>query len=292
MNDELLEKIINKLAISTRTPQGIYSAKASYPILEERLFPHQRRRLILRRLIAAAAVIILLCIPAWWLYKSQSAIPTKQELTQASIKTISLPDGTSVTLNRYTTLTYPQKFTKGERKVELNGEAYFEVTKDKRHPFIVVTPSMNVKVMGTHFNVNAYRNNSDVVATLYEGSVAVTCFSQQTVLQPGDMAVYSKRNKLLTRHTGETVSDNIAWRNGEFVFDNLSVEEIAQQLSNAFNVTITIPNEDLQRFRITARFCHGEDLNTILSVLRDAGYFDFDVVQNKITINTTNIISK
>lgn len=292
MNDELLEKIINKLAISTRTPRGIYSAKANYPILEGRLFPHQRQRLILRRLMAAAAVIILLCIPAWWLYKSQSAIPMKQELTQASIKTISLPDGTSVTLNRYTTLTYPQKFTKGERKVELNGEAYFEVTKDKQHPFIVVTPSMSVKVLGTHFNVNAYHNNSDVVATLYEGSVAVTCFSQQTVLQPGDMAVYSKRNKLLTRHTGETVSDNIAWRNGEFVFDNLSVEEIAQQLSNAFNVTITIPNEDLQRFRITARFCHGEDLNTILSVLRDAGYFDFDVVQNKITITTTNIISK
>lgn len=143
------------------------------------------------------------------------------------------------------------------------------------------TETIDVQVLGTHFNVDAYHNNPDVKTTLLTGSVAVSNKSKsvRVILEPNEIAIYNKVEEKLTRKVLANAKDEISWRQGEFIFDDLPLQEIARELSNSFGATIHIADTALQNYRITARFRNGEDLATILSVLHNAGYFDYS--QNK-----------
>ena len=283
--DTELEEILNQLIASTRSPRGRFSATASYPELEKRLKSHTRR-LTLIRTFSAAAAVVLLCLSVWtaYLYMQPAAIQTVSTL--AETRTVRLPDGSAVTLNHYSSLSYPEKFQSDKREVELNGEAYFEVSKDPKHPFIVQTETIDVQVLGTHFNVDAYHDNPDVKTTLLSGSVAVSNKSKSVcmILKPNEIAIYNKVEEKLTRKVLENAEDEISWRQGEFIFDDLPLQEIARELSNSFGATIHIADTTLQNYRITARFRDGEDLATILSVLHNAGYFNYSQNNKQIII--------
>lgn len=280
-----LEKTLNKLIASTRSPRGRFSAAASYPQLERMLKAHTRR-LVLARTFATAAAVALLCLSVWTAYLYMQPVAMQTVSTLAETRTVNLPDGTSVTLNHYSTLTYPERFKTDNREVELNGEAYFEVSKDKKHPFIVQTEAVDVRVLGTQFNVDAYRDSPDVRTTLLTGSVAVSnkSNSEHMILKPNEIAIYNKVEKKLTRKLLEDATDEISWRHGEFIFDDVPLRDIARELSNSFGTTIQITDSTLQNYRISARFRNGEDLETILSVLQDAGYFNYSHNDKQITI--------
>lgn len=280
-----LEKTLNKLIASTRSPRGRFSAAASYPQLERMLKAHSRR-LVLVRTFATAAAVALLCLSVWTAYLYMQPVAMQTVSTLAETRTVNLPDGTSVTLNHYSTLTYPERFKTDNREVELNGEAYFEVSKDKKHPFIVQTEAVDVRVLGTQFNVDAYRDSPDVRTTLLTGSVAVSnkSNSEHMILKPNEIAIYNKVEKKLTRKLLEDATDEISWRHGEFIFDDVPLRDIARELSNSFGTTIQITDSTLQNYRISARFRNGEDLETILSVLQDAGYFNYSHNDKQITI--------
>lgn len=283
--DTELEDVLNKLVASTRSPRGRFSATTSYPKLEKKLKPHIRC-LTLIRTFAAMAAMVLLCLSVWttYLYMQPTAIQTVSTL--AETRTFCLPDGSTVTLNHYSSLSYPEKFKSSKREVVLDGEAYFEVSKDKEHPFIVQTETIDVLVLGTHFNVDAYHNNPDVRTTLLTGSVAVSNKSQSVrmILKPNEIAIYNKVKEKLTRKVLENAKDEISWRQGEFIFDNLPLQEIVRELSNSFGTTIHITDTTLQNYRVTARFRNEEDLTTILSVLHNAGYFDYSQNNKQIII--------
>lgn len=283
--DRELEEILNKLIASTRSPRGCFSAAAGYPVLEKRLKSHTRC-LTLIRTFSTAAAVFLLCLSAWTAYLYMQPISIETVSTLAETRTVHLPDGSTVTLNHYSSISYPEKFKSGNREVELNGEAYFEVSKDKEHPFIVQTETIDVQVLGTHFNVDAYRDNPDVRTTLLTGSVAVSNKnnSVRMVLKPNEIAIYNKVEQKLTRKALENAKDEISWRHGEFIFDDLPLQEIARELSNSFGASIRISDTALQDYRITARFRNGEDLETILSVLHNAGYFDYSQNDKQIII--------
>lgn len=275
--DTELEVILNKLIASTRSPRGRFSAAVGYPKLEKKL-KFRTRCLPLLRTFAAAAAVALVCLSVWtaYLYRQPDSIQTVSTL--AETRTIHLPDGTSVTLNHYSSLSYPERFkSDGNREVELNGEAYFEVSKDKSHPFIVQTEAIKVQVLGTHFNVDAYLANPNVRTTLLTGSVAVSNTSNtvRMILKPSEIAIYNKVEEKLTREVLENAKDEIAWRHGEFIFDNLPLQDIVHELCNSFGRTILIADTALRNYRITARFRNGEDLETILTVLHNAGYLDY-----------------
>ena len=125
--DRELEDILNKLIASTRSPRGRFSAASSYPQLEKKL-NFRNSRLYLTRTFAAAAAVVLLCLSVWtaYLYMQPATIQTVSTL--AETRTVHLPDGTSVTLNHYSSLSYPERFKSDNREVELSGEAYFEVS--------------------------------------------------------------------------------------------------------------------------------------------------------------------
>lgn len=285
--DRELEEILNKLIISTRSPRGRFSAAAGYPELEKKLKSHSRH-LTLIRTFSAAAAVLLLCLSAWTAYLYMQPVLIETVSTLAETRTVHLPDGSIVTLNHYSSISYPEKFKSDNREVELNGEAYFEVSKDKKRPFIVQTETIDVQVLGTHFNVDAYRDNPDVRTTLLTGSVAVSNKnnSVRMVLKPNEIAIYNKVEQKLTRKALENAKDEISWRHGEFIFDDLPLQEIVRELSNSFGTSIHISGTALQDYRITARFRNGEDLETILSVLHNAGYFDYSQNDKQIIITT------
>ena len=287
--DTELETILSKLIASTRSPRGRFSAVASYPQLEKRLKPHIRCLFPTRmRILAAAAAVILLCLSVGTVYLYMQPTSLQTVSTMAETRNVILPDGSSVLLNRHSSLSYPKRFKSDNREVQLTGEAYFEVSKDQKHPFIVQTEHINVQVLGTHFNVDAYPDNPDVKTTLLTGSVAVSNKnnSVRMVLKPNEAAIYNKVEQKLTRKVLENAGDEISWRHGEFIFDDLPLQEIARELSNAFHVKIKITDEDIKDFRIRAHFTEGESLDQMLDLLQPAGNFSYSKTNDTILIHS------
>lgn len=287
-NDIELDELLERLVASTRSPRGKFSAETSYPLLEKRLAAARRKRLLPKRIFATAATLALLCLSAWMAYTYLLPVHMQTVSTLSKTQNVELPDGTCVTLNRFSSLTYPERFRSGERKVTLRGEAYFEVAKKKKQPFIVQAEAVQVKVLGTHFNIDAYPGNPDIRTTLFEGSVAVSepGVLAPLILKPNEMAIYNKVEKTLQRKNMQNATEEIAWRKGEFVFTHLPLQDIARELSNSFGVTIHIPDTALQNYHITARFPGNENLETILSLLQKAGYFNYSQNNKEIILTT------
>lgn len=282
--EDLLNKVLDKLNASTRSPRGEYSKEETYPILKKRLFGH-RRIIIMRRIVATAAVIALLCIPAWWGYQYYENTLTTTVYAQADIKRLTLPDGSKIVLNRHSQITYQKDFN-SRRSVILEGEAYFEVRHDSQRPFSVTTSTITVNDLGTRFNINGYRRSPIIKATLLEGAIDVRNNINQSrlVLKPGQTAIYNKGRKLLSMLPTPDSDNTTAWQSGAIIFNDCPIGEVALQLSNTFNTPITVKGDKLKSYRINARFTHGESLKAILTVLQRAGYFDYTKANKGITL--------
>jgi transmembrane sensor len=151
---------------------------------------------------------------------------------------VSLPDGTKVWLNAATTLKYPYAFAKNERLVELNGEAYFEVSKDHTRPFRVKTNVQTVEVLGTHFNINAYNDEAVVKTTLLEGAVKVSTASGSVNLHPGEQSQLNTNNARLIVDQQIDIDKEMAWKNNIFSFDNDDLQSIMRQISRWYDVDV------------------------------------------------------
>lgn len=176
--------------------------------------------------------------------------PAKQELTYNLVTTprggqyqVILPDGSHVWLNAASSIRFPTAFSSRTRKVGITGEVYFEVAKKldpatgKRQPFIVETNDQQVEVLGTHFNINAYNNENAIKTTLLEGSVKVSVRSSQTerILKPGQGSAVAGNNIQIT--TVDTTMA-IAWKNGQFQFDQAGVKDVMRQAERWYDVDV------------------------------------------------------
>ena len=150
---------------------------------------------------------------------------------------VRLPDGTNVWLNAATRLTYiiPLKERGSVRKVELSGEAYFEVFKNKFQPFIIKTASQEIKVLGTHFNVNSYTDEDAVKTTLLEGAINIRTAMDQKILKPGEQSIVRANKVNVVKADLESA---VAWKNGEFVFTGQPITEIMRVLARWYNVEV------------------------------------------------------
>jgi len=151
-----------------------------------------------------------------------------------------LSDGSKVWLNAASSIHYPTSFPGNERKVEITGEAYFEVAHDAKKPFKVSVNNMEVQVLGTHFNVNAYRDERTINTTLLEGSVKVTKGSSMSILKPGQQAIIQQAgdDKKITVENNIDVEAVIAWKNGYFSFTNADMTAVMRQISRWYDVDI------------------------------------------------------
>ena len=179
-----------------------------------------------------------------------SYLSANKSATSISYNTISTPrggmyelvlaDGTKVWLDAASSLKYPASFVGDERKVELTGEAYFEVAHNRKMPFRVVVNQMTVEVLGTHFNISAYSDEAATKTTLIEGSVRVTANNTTEILTPGKMASYQNESFAVT---DANVEQELAWKNGYFIFNKAGIATIMRQLSRWYDVDVTYEGE-------------------------------------------------
>ena len=191
---------------------------------------------------------------------------------------VNLPDGTKVWLNAATSLKFPASFSSlNEREVELNGEAYFEVYKDKTKPFKVGSAKQEVEVLGTHFNINTYRNESSTKTTLLEGSVALHATGVSDIkLKPGEQAVL--KGDVIDVNT-VNANEAIAWKNGNFQFNDESLLSILKQLERWYDVEVdysTVPETHYNGF-----ISRNVNLSKVLRNLEVTGNLKFKI-ENKV----------
>lgn len=152
--------------------------------------------------------------------------------------TIMLSDGTKVMLNSASSLTFPTAFADEDRRVELNGEAYFEVAKNKSRRFKVVSGVQTVEVLGTHFNVNAYVDEQNIKTTLLEGAVKVSTSSAAVLIEPGEQAILNRASGNALVKNRVNIGKETAWINGVFSFEGDDIKSVMRQISRWYDVNV------------------------------------------------------
>lgn len=195
---------------------------------------------------------------------------------------LTLPDGTQVWLNSASSLKYPSTFAAaGSREVELKGEAYFEVAKDKVHPFLVTTEKQEVEVLGTHFNINAYDDDPNIRTTLLEGSVKVTEGTQLKVLKPGQQAV-SNGNTIRVNEVD--TEGAVAWKNGYFDFNEENLENIMNKIARWYDVEVVYKDPELKTQTFTGNISKFSTVSKVLKKLALSNIVHFNIEGRTITV--------
>jgi transmembrane sensor len=175
-----------------------------------------------------------------------------------------LADGSKVWLNAGSSLTYPVSFYTKERKVAVTGEAYFEVFHDASRPFIVSNGSMNIRVLGTHFNVNAFEDkDKDIKVTLLQGLVEINNGKTSDLLKPGEQASVNEEIKV---ESDVDLDKVMAWKNGFFGFDNATLHEVLKEISRWYDVEVTYEGTNQSR-AFTGEIQRDLSLSEVLKIL-------------------------
>lgn len=195
-----------------------------------------------------------------------------------------LEDGTKVWLNAASSIRFPVAFVGKQRIVEISGEAYFEVAKNKQRPFQVMCNGSVVEVLGTHFNVNAYADEESINTTLLEGAVKVTKGNNQKIIKPGEQA--QVRNDGSVRSTTNiNIDEVVAWKNNSFLFDNTDVKKLMRQLSRWYDVDIVFKGANNEPLTFNGTISRYATLSTVLKMLESTGDVKFSIEGKRIIVS-------
>lgn len=196
---------------------------------------------------------------------------------------VELADGTVVYLNSGSTLRFPGSFNGLKtRNVELTGEGHFEVAKNSEQPFIVDIHKIQIKVLGTTFNVDAYANNSSFTIALVEGSVQLQQKTDKGVtdlmqMKPNQVAFYNQSENKLLWKTEDDLNKYTAWTDGKIVLSNDPINKVVQKLENWYNVDIEVADKKLENYRFTGTFID-EPLEQVLNILNLSSQMEYKVI--------------
>lgn len=195
-----------------------------------------------------------------------------------------LPDGTLVFLNAASSLKYPVSFVeKGKRQVFLTGEGYFEVAKDRLHPFIVKTARQEVRVLGTHFNINAYEDEAATKTTLLEGSVLISNSNHsQKVLKPGEQSVLSAGLIQVAPADVEEVTD---WKNGEFIFGGDDFRTVMRKIGRWYNIEVIYEPSAPVNLQLGGFSSRSRNISTVLKMIAKTGEVHFRIEGQKVFVS-------
>lgn len=272
-NDEF--EAVDKLAAFKHT----HCRKKRYPI-------H-----ILKHAAGYAAVICITILSTWMVMNDRE--PAEEMVTYEEFTTpsgqramVKLHDGTIVWLNARSTLRYPNHFAREERKVELDGEAFFDVEHNEHKPFVVSTEKLDIKVLGTKFNVFAYKGREEFNTALLEGSVKVyeRMNEEKALFMNPNECVELKDNKLVKRPMGNT--DFLLWKEGIYAFDDVPFEDIIKKFELYYDIVITVNNSKLMKYKFSGKFRQRDGVESALRTLRKVYYFTYikDEENNNIVI--------
>jgi len=197
---------------------------------------------------------------------------------------IELPDGTIVTLNAATTLKFPSTFSGAStRVVELDGEGYFKVAKDKAHPFIVSTTKQKVKVLGTHFNITAYADEPATLTTLEEGLVEVRSNNgnKAALLKPNQQSILTASNQITVKEVN--VKEELAWKNGLFIFNEENLESTMRKISRWYDVEVYYQDK-LPPIAFLGSISRSKSLSTVINLLEKSGGVHFKIEGRRVIV--------
>ena len=195
-----------------------------------------------------------------------------------------LSDGTKVWLNAASSLKFPTAFTGKERTVELTGEAYFEVAANAHLPFIVqANEGMKVQVLGTHFNVNAYRDEPMAKATLLEGSIRISKGADTHLLTPGQQAVLNNNSSGIQVSSDADLDEAVAWKNGMFIFNSLPLEAIMRQMERWYDVQVSYEG-NIKNVSFNGQISRYSNASQMLDMLATTGEVHFKIENKKIIV--------
>ncbi len=192
---------------------------------------------------------------------------------------LELADGTRVWLNAESRLRYPVAFTGKERKVEMEGEVYFEVVKNKEKPFIVTVNGVNIRVLGTSFNVSAYEDN--VITTLIEGKVRLKKGDEQVILSPNQQAIWLD-DKFEVKQVD--ARNYVLWKEGVFYFEDVDLETILDDMSRWYNVDVFYTNPALKRMKFSVEIKRYGEINEILRRIEQTKRVKFEIRDRTINV--------
>lgn len=260
----------------TRKKAGIDSKKFNWP-----LFFIQIAAVLVLALLFSSVYNALL-VPD---HKNKSASLVYQEV-KASYGTqsrVELADGTIVYLNSGSTLRFPNSFDNMKtRRVELTGEGFFTVAKNNEHPFIVDLHRIQIKVLGTSFNAEAYPENPTITIALVEGSIQLQQRNSEDIndllkMKPNNVAIYKQTENILQWKTEDDLNKYTAWREGKIVFSNDPVNTVIQKLEHWYNVDIELSEPVIKKYRFTGTFID-EPLEQVLTILNMTSKMSYSII--------------
>ena len=251
-------------------PEETYDLDAEWTLLKRRIpdFDTKAGRSLRFYTYRIAAVLILgLVLGISWLYLSRMKDMVRVLAEDTPVEVI-LEDGTRVRLNRNSSFRYSRSFDQKDRRVFLSGEAWFDVARDTSMPFVVDAGAALVEVLGTSFNVNAYRKNPTVEITVQTGLVALSSKADQKdqiVMKAGSGGSYNKSRKEL-KLIPSSDPNSISWMTRELVFDGASLQEVCELINEVYGVQMVVSNQELASCPITVTF-RDQSLESVLRVL-------------------------
>lgn len=288
-----------------------FFTEESHEVVSEEMMPNEPEeesqslipRIFSKRLTIVSLVLIILSTGTIYFLsaKKSAVLPAEQEISSVVTKNgnrtkVVLPDGSQVWLNAGSKIDYNNStFNKELREVSLNGEAYFDVTKNEDKPFVIHTKKMDVRVIGTAFNIRSYYDEKTAEASLIRGSIEVTLKDrkdQKIILKPNEkISINTEEEKQMVLKTGESIPvkrnsaipeivvkelktnpinhiiPEIAWTQNRLYFEDKSLEEIGPMMEKWFGKTVIIQNESLNKIRYTGNF-ENETMEQVLSYLK------------------------
>jgi transmembrane sensor len=259
----------------------------------------------------AAAIALLIAAGIGILYNKdksnqQAAIPVPKRTNITALSNVTqsilrqdLSDGTIVWLKPNSSIEYPDVFSKTSRTIQLKGEAFFDVARDEQRPFIVTTGNVITKVLGTSFNIKAYKDASTIEVSVMSGKVAVQMnpetldvpdTSSEVLLTPNERVTYVKSEKRLLKEAPLQLPELSMWQVTSIVYDNVPVEHVLRTLEKKFNITIQVKNENLNNCLIRADFTN-QNLADILEMLSSSIEATYELNDNIIYLDGAGCVN-
>ena len=254
--------------------------------LKEASYP---KRTYLHTILHAAAAILLVVVASFALHAwhSNKALTKYADMeirvARGQKSDLTLPDGTRVHLNACSELICGRNFNGRQREVELIGEAYFEVAKDEKSPFVVKVGDLEIEALGTAFNIQAYPDDGKISTYLSRGRVQVSSPTQSLIMEEGDLALYSLQSGRLAKSYSGDDWFHTAWMQDELIFDNKPLDEIAKLLERYYNVEINIVDDDIVKTNFSGTL-KNENLFSILEGLQITSNVRWKIENSEITL--------
>lgn len=233
-------------------------------------------------LSVAASLLLMVLVGSYWFVHNVSPTENYILLSQNGIESFTLPDSSKVVLNKNSRLTYTDKFLADDRKVVLEGEGYFEVTKKDGKKFIVQVGNSQVEVLGTKFNVNARHADEYIVTTLLEGSVLFKNGKQQQLITPNHQLTFYTRSGLIENVRTDAYL-NTEWKDNIFRYSSIRMQELMKQLGEHYGTEIVIAGR-YRDIKVSGAFQRDQSLEKILTIMQNSINFKWKMSDNKIVI--------